>query len=161
MTYPITDEQRTLPMPPVLCRFLLWSVTLLCTAVGYDHLSLGHTFLVVFVGGTEEGFKNQGGDMTFACIYSLKQGAWGEPISALVGSALYFSCDFRTSILEYNLDKKKLSALDLPSWGHHQHVVLMTIEDGGLGFCAVKGPSFVCGQEVLVPTAMQDGHNKQ
>jgi hypothetical protein len=58
---------------------------------------------------------------------------------SIVRIALYFCCDDNTTVLEYDLDKKNLSAFDLP--------IITSM------LC--KGPNFVFGQR-LVLTDMRD-----
>ncbi|RCV09976.1 hypothetical protein SETIT_2G074200v2 [Setaria italica] len=140
---PTTDEQHRLPMPPF--EYTSWNAALLCAAAGCDHSDCPWgPFLVVFVfaRSSEEG-------MMSACL-----GAWREPISvhhdgpcdmrvrwpnALVRNAIYFGCHIKTGVLEYDLGKQELSMVGLPPLTYWTHFVLMTAEDGGLGFASVQG----------------------
>ncbi|KAL6647699.1 hypothetical protein ACP70R_015136 [Stipagrostis hirtigluma subsp. patula] len=148
---PIDGEVRRLPMLPLFTTGW-WNAALLCTAAGSDHLHCG-PFHVVFV--TTDWSQRS----TSAFVYSQEQNAWSQPVSlhhpavsvaavyvvrtfkpcsAVVGNAVYFVCEPGTEILEYDLGKKKLSAIKLFSYCRYMPIALMTAEDGGLGFAMVK-----------------------
>ncbi|CAD6265077.1 unnamed protein product [Miscanthus lutarioriparius] len=140
-----------LPVPVLPRRPRSWLAALLCDQHGLlDHAD-GH-FRVVLVGTDSEG--------TFACVYySLGPAAWSEPVytaqhpdpgagggyvdavrGALVGNALYFLFQWRTSILKYDLATGDVSFIRLPLASHNGRMlntVLTTTEDGGLGFARV------------------------
>ncbi|CAL4969077.1 unnamed protein product [Urochloa decumbens] len=142
---PVTDGLQKLPI--LEFHPSSWSAALLCTTAGCDHLDCrGGPFLVVVVVTDVFGQRR-----TSAYTYSSEQGAWSEPITvqhhndcilrlhrALVGNALYFNYELNTRILEYDLVRRELSIINLPSKFHGWHIVLMEAEDGRLGFATIQ-----------------------
>jgi hypothetical protein len=135
----------------------IWSAALVCAADAEaagggvcDHLIGCHRrpFLVVLVGTDKDG--------TFSCVYSSADGAWGEPISAQippcrewlmtvpaarVGNTLHFLFDGSASILRYDVAARGFSVFErLPqcSVDFQGNAVLMSMDDGRLGFAAVR-----------------------
>lgn len=146
---PITDDHKELPALPPHVTFAgeenLWNAVVLCAASNgtCDHLDCCHhgPFRVVFVTATST--------QVLACIYSSESGVWSEPAisqhhgqrcylfehSTLVDSALYFLINRGDEILKYDLGTQNMSFIDLPdSDTDRRPIVLMTIEDGTLGF---------------------------
>ncbi|CAL5079042.1 unnamed protein product [Urochloa decumbens] len=156
---PITGERRELPNLPVVVQDpSFWKAAMLCAAAGdsgsCDHLGChqGH-FRVVVVGIDAEQMS------AYSCAYSSEPGCvWSvrtaaalsqqpgcsfemNSPSALAGNAVYFT--FRTRlgyirIMKYDLATEQMSVMKIPSTGFYcPRIVLMTMEDGGLGFAIV------------------------
>ncbi|OEL38162.1 hypothetical protein BAE44_0000819 [Dichanthelium oligosanthes] len=122
---PVTDDLRRLP----ILRFPLFacSAVVLCATAGCDHLDCrGGRFLLVGAATDVLGER-----CTSTIAYSSEQGAWSEPITmqhhndcilgghhALVGNAGYFNFQLNTRILEYDLGRREMSIIDLPSEFH-------------------------------------------
>jgi hypothetical protein len=141
---PVTDGVQSLP---ILKFFpLSWSAAVLCATPGCDHLHCrGGAFVVVVVA---DGVLER---HTTAYEYSSEQGAWSEPITvqhqyccimrqqcAHVGNALHFTYRLNDRILKYDLGRRELSLIALPSEFHEWHIVLMEAEDGALGFATIQ-----------------------
>ncbi|CAL5091976.1 unnamed protein product [Urochloa decumbens] len=58
--------------------------------------------------------------------------------SVLVGNALYFLLDYDASIMKYDLGTREMTVIEIRLECVDQHNVLMTTEDGGLGFAYVE-----------------------
>ncbi|CAL5091816.1 unnamed protein product [Urochloa decumbens] len=99
----------------------------------------GH-FLVVFVGMYKDGMV--------AYEYSSEAGVWSEPTilqhlheyvdlgpTAVVGNAVYF--ELGTRILKYNLGTRETSLIDMPSSTPLERIILVTTDEGRLGFTMV------------------------
>ncbi|XP_062188335.1 uncharacterized protein LOC133891624 [Phragmites australis] len=149
---PITGDQQHLPVPAYAYAYCTAAV--LCTAARCDHLDCrGNPFLVVFVGtGDRDG-------VTWASSFLSETGAWSTPTtvdlsasttvdvdsfidtrpSILNGDALYFTLERGKSILKYDLGERDLSVIDAPVC--EQTGIIMTAEDGGLGFAGTEGNS--------------------
>lgn len=139
---PVTDGAQSLPI--LEFRPYSWGDAVLCATAGCDHLDRrGGPFLVVVVVTDVSQMR------TSAYEYSSDQGTWSEPITvqhpndwimirlhAHVGNALYFN--YGLMILKYELGKRELAFIDLPSEFHARHMVLMQAEDGGLGFATIQ-----------------------
>ncbi|CAL5077742.1 unnamed protein product [Urochloa decumbens] len=137
MWNPTGGEVRRLPTAPLLTYW--WNATLICTALGCDHLDCGSGPFQVVLAGT--GLSNDW--VTSVCVYSSEQRAWSKPVSAwfycfrvkvgssastVLGNALYFLCDTMRKILEYDLHKQELSLISLPNpdgivWDWHAAVI--------------------------------------
>lgn len=152
---PITGEELQLPLVRRCPYPERWSAALVCAADAEagggacDHLDGCHRrpFLVVLVGTDQDG--------TFSCVYSSANGAWGDPTSAQiprsrdwletvpparVGNALYFLYRGSARILRYDVAARGFSVIDRPpqcSVDFQGSAVLMSMEDGTLGFAAV------------------------
>ncbi|KAL6647695.1 hypothetical protein ACP70R_015132 [Stipagrostis hirtigluma subsp. patula] len=156
---PITGEERKLPRMPWEEFKLRTSAALLCA----DHLNCGYGCRpsnVVVVG------INPFEAFIYACVYSSEQDAWSKLVCArhqLIGdyfiighgtrvaNAVYFVCHLRTilqnnlgrkprnMIIEYDLGRKKLSLVGLPSACKDSSIALMTAEGGRLGFSMAQG----------------------
>ncbi|XP_003557395.1 uncharacterized protein LOC100833304 [Brachypodium distachyon] len=154
---PVTDCQRKIPLPELPQA---WNAAVLCAVDGCDHLDChgDDPFLVAFLGTDKmEGFR-----LTTACVYSSEIRAWSDttpfehPDAAvqmqpgvLVGSALCFLCEQSKRILQYDLLSRELSVIDLPNV-HGSSIVLMTVEDGTLGFaCMEESRVFLWSMEVV------------
>jgi hypothetical protein len=139
-----TNWQQRLPMPPFNCPDWVWSAALLCAEMGCDHLNCPWgPFFVVFVWGHTRD------EIMFASVYSSEEGAWREPVSVhhngrcflgrpttLVNNSIYFGCFDNTGVLEYNFGRQELSVINLPP-DLGNPIMLMTAENGGLGFANV------------------------
>jgi hypothetical protein len=140
---PVTGGVLSLPILKLRPR----SAAVVCATAGCDHLDChGGPFIVVVVVTTvfDEG-------RTSAYEYSSEQGAWSEPITvqhpydcimrpqgAHVGNAVYFNYHMKKRILKYDLGRRELSLIDLPSKFHGWRTILMEAEDGGLGFATIQ-----------------------
>ncbi|CAL5091806.1 unnamed protein product [Urochloa decumbens] len=147
---PITDERRVLPALG-WCPFpssANWNALVLCAAGGgggcnYLDCHRG-PFLVFFVANLY--------DEVVASVYSSATDAWSEPTSmlepdghrfclwtkaqALVGNSLYIKYQTIGKLLKYDLPTREMSVIRLPAECSKQHIVLMVMEDGRLGFAA-------------------------
>ncbi|CAL4887591.1 unnamed protein product [Urochloa decumbens] len=141
----VTDRLQKLPI--LEFRPVVWSAALLCATVGCDHLDCRRGAFIAVVIVTDERVERY----TSAYAYSSEQGAWSEPITvqhhndcilrlhrALVGNALYFNYELNTKILEYDLGRRELSVINLPSEFRRWHIVLMEAEDSRLGFATIQ-----------------------
>jgi hypothetical protein len=142
---PTTDKQWPLPLLQRHEQVMHWNAAVLCAASATcDHLDchLG-SFLVVFVGiDTKE---------MFTYIYSSKCDVWSEGTSAkvpntplheglpaaLARNALYFMFHDGKRVLKYDLATGTMSVISLPHRRNGRSIMLMTMEDGGLGFADV------------------------
>ncbi|TVU40573.1 hypothetical protein EJB05_14040, partial [Eragrostis curvula] len=147
---PVKDEITCeLPEPPFACieHPIHGVAAVLCAAGDCDHLHCQRgPFRVVYV--TEE---------IFACVYSSEDGVWRELSSSprgyidtdtvslpseLLGNALHFVCEKlgTDKILRYDLATRDASVIPTPtsSYGYPSTGVLMTTEEGGLGFATVE-----------------------
>ncbi|TVU40582.1 hypothetical protein EJB05_14049, partial [Eragrostis curvula] len=132
----------------------------LCAAHGAcDHLDCSQgPFLVLFVG--------TGNTETFARVYSLEDGTWSEPTytthigdilelapGVLVENALYFMFYETARVLKYDLTMGEMNVFDLPptTATHPRHFVLITTEDGRLGFARAKGTKLCLWSRVAGP----------
>jgi hypothetical protein len=146
----ITGEVRRLPtlVPPDVYR---WSAGLLGTAPDCndsDHVD-DYPFRVVVV-STE-----QSTGITFAYVYSSEQHTWsmqtsiqnidvsrvGRHLSSRIGNnALYFRCySDKFLCLEYNMTRRQLSVISLPSEWEYKWITFITAENGGLGIAMLEG----------------------
>lgn len=146
---PVTDFQRRIPLPETPKS---WNAAVLCAVEGCDHLDChgDDPFLVAFV-GTD---KKEGIWITSACFYSSEASAWTDTTSVehpdasiemqpsvLSGNAVYFLCDPSTRILRCDFAREReLSVIDRPDV-HENTIVLITAEDGTLGFAGVQESS--------------------
>ncbi|CAL5091815.1 unnamed protein product [Urochloa decumbens] len=135
---PVTGEELQLPsLPMERCHpFPVgFNAEVLCAG---GHLD-GH-FLVVFVGMYKDGMV--------AYEYSSEADVWSEPTilqhlyeyvdlvpAAVVGNAVYFSFEFGTRILKYDLGTREMSLIDMPCASFQR--ILMTTDEGRLGFTMV------------------------
>ncbi|PNT78111.1 uncharacterized protein LOC100842719 [Brachypodium distachyon] len=127
------DENRT------------WNAMMFCAKEGCGHLDChGLPFQVVFVGS----YDKEG--IILASVYSSETGEWSgtnsiaqpETIdkrghSALVGNNVYFPCEERNRIVNYDMAEQELSVIDAPS-EYQSDIVLMGAEDGMLLFTTVQ-----------------------
>ncbi|TVU40837.1 hypothetical protein EJB05_14317 [Eragrostis curvula] len=126
----------------------------LCAAANCDHCDCsGGPFLVVFVASS--------GSKARAWVYSSESGAWSVPAvvrtpvhafvekmrGAIVGDEMCcFVLSGRalgdrtrfTAILKYDLGRHCLSVIDGPEV-YEERVVLMSMDDGSLGFAGIRG----------------------
>ncbi|CAL5034405.1 unnamed protein product [Urochloa decumbens] len=140
---PITGDQRELPTPPRHAYIL--TAAILCAAAGIcDHLDCHRgPFLVVFMGFCSEG--------AFICTYSPDAGTWSDNIytdqpdgfvisasKVLVGNALYFGFPISNTALRYDLELHETCLMELPPrHSTRQRFVLLTMDDGAVGFATV------------------------
>ncbi|XP_051205856.1 uncharacterized protein [Lolium perenne] len=130
---------------------VLDSAAVLCAADGCNHVDChGGPFKVVYVG------TNEDDGIARACVYSSDVCAWspltscehpefplevvGTAPKALVGNALYFSCEPSTIILQYNLTTQELATVTRPQmydWLHDKYI-LIAMEDGVLGCASLQ-----------------------
>uniref|UniRef100_A0A0D9WX99 F-box domain-containing protein n=1 Tax=Leersia perrieri TaxID=77586 RepID=A0A0D9WX99_9ORYZ len=140
----------------ILIRFFdrleLMTGAVVCAARDCDHLDCHQSpFLVVLVGRGDVGDVN-----SWACVYSSETGEWSAeaPIvfnlfvamfpSLLVKDTLFFSCGYDDKkILGYNIGRQELCEIDLPFWDDYEQGIIMTAEDGGLGFVTMEPCSLV------------------
>ena len=149
---PVADELRELPALPDLPD--TFNAAVLC-AECCDHLDCRREpFTVVFVATHPAG--------TSAYLYTSEADAWSEPTSAPhsafliemergahVRNALYFVISGITGprILKYDLGTREMTVIDPPPMSN-LHIVLMTVEGGGLGCITppvVRNPPVVVG----------------
>ncbi|XP_066393035.1 uncharacterized protein [Miscanthus floridulus] len=148
---PIADEQRRLPLLPRPRYVRTWNAAVLCAAAAAcDHLDCHREpFRVVFVGIDAKEM--------FAHVYSSESAAWSEATTAdlpgddqldvalpgvLARDALYFLLHGREIwILKCDPATLEMSVVRLPRIHSYAppppRIVLMTMEDGGLGFAQV------------------------
>ncbi|TVU40384.1 hypothetical protein EJB05_13847, partial [Eragrostis curvula] len=142
---PVPGEVRRLPVLLHLGRYS-WSAALLCATAGCDHLDCSGAFVVVLVGTyTVTG-------TTSAYIYSSEQHEWSTPTSikgctvegvkrpsARVGNTVYFICKRSTKLLAYELCKREVSFVSIPStcWSY-SFTVFATADEGRLGFATAE-----------------------
>lgn len=149
---PVTDFQRRIPLPEETPKS--WNAAVLCAVEGCDHLDChgDNPFLVAFVGTdkTEEGIWT-----TSARFYSSEASTWSDATSVehpdasiemqpsvLSGNAVYFLCDPSTRILRCDfVGDRELSVIDRPAVDENTEVVLITAEDGALGFAGMHASS--------------------
>ncbi|KAG2639584.1 uncharacterized protein LOC120659276 [Panicum virgatum] len=151
---PATGEQRELPSLPMELNVYprSWAAAVLCAAAGNcDHLDCRWgSFLVVFVEIEHDSNK------ICSRIYSSELAAWGEQTfsdlrcrhdhdhcfkpepGVLMGNALYFLFNSNHGIVRYDLTTREASTIDMRPAFHPQHIVLMTMDDGRLGFAAME-----------------------
>uniref|UniRef100_A0A0A9DJH4 F-box associated domain-containing protein n=1 Tax=Arundo donax TaxID=35708 RepID=A0A0A9DJH4_ARUDO len=131
------------------------TAAVLCATAGCDHLDCrGGPFKAVFVGTDDE----EG--VTWASEYSSETGAWSALTtvdlsesttvdfyayvemrpSLLTGDALYFVLELGKDFLMYDLGGQGLWVVDAPEV-YAQGGIVMTAEDGALGFAGVEGNS--------------------
>ncbi|OEL18413.1 hypothetical protein BAE44_0020571, partial [Dichanthelium oligosanthes] len=142
---PITGERRELPLLPWSFNPYSWNAAVLCASTGAcDHLDCHYgPFLVVFVGTDIEGM--------FAYVYTSEANTWGERASTqypsgeiilapsvLVGNAFYFMFWYSESILKYDLGTQEMIVIQVPPECSFRRVVLMTTDDGELGFAYME-----------------------
>ncbi|KAG2640591.1 hypothetical protein PVAP13_2KG100700 [Panicum virgatum] len=157
---PVADELRELPapgLPPDFRRVYAFKAAVLCAEVAErcDHLDCRRQpFTVVFVVSHPAGVS--------AYLYTSEADVWSEPTSvppsalpfegrrcahvgnggrcAHVGNALYIVSTVmnRRKILKYDLGTREMTVIDPPPMSN-LHIVLMTVEGGGLGCITVKG----------------------
>ncbi|CAN6222251.1 unnamed protein product [Urochloa humidicola] len=147
---PVTGEKRELPAIPG-SPFgnkdpFSWNAAVLCAAAGCNHLDCHRKpFAVVFVVIIRT--------VMLDCVYSSETGRWSEPAeycaqrtdgrlklepSVLVGNALYFMFLSRAKILKYSISTREMGVIHLPTvCSSERHIVLMAMDDGGLGFATV------------------------
>ncbi|KAF8713940.1 hypothetical protein HU200_027922 [Digitaria exilis] len=152
---PATGELRRLPAASPRPRPSSWSAALLD---GHHHHRPGchddgdGPFRVVLVGTTTDM------DGIFSSVYSSVDDAWSEASASTaahpdssptclesvpgvhVGNALHFLFQGSASILRYDLDSREVSLIQRPpACTYYQgRPLLMTMEDGKLGFAAVN-----------------------
>ncbi|CAL5029735.1 unnamed protein product [Urochloa decumbens] len=150
---PITGNQEEVHKPDI--PYVFYSAMVVCAAAGCDHGGDGcrgdGPFLVVFVGTR--------GGTTYGCVYSSEARAWGTPTSiclgnghlmdprrgALVGDDAYFVVWDAAAVLKYDLDKNRLSTIDLPDEYNYWNVVVMPADDGSsLGLAGISASSNLC-----------------
>ncbi|XP_004986440.1 uncharacterized protein LOC101755958 [Setaria italica] len=151
---PITDERWELPLPVSVLSYAAWNVTVLCAAAvregggDCDHLDChGGPFLVTFVGTDDDG-------VTCGRVYSSETAAWSDAAyaehpddladmdtrpCALVGNRVYCLAAGSMTIVEYDLDRRKLAFIDPPSAYEGHGVLMPAMGGGGLGFAGVRG----------------------
>ncbi|TVU40350.1 hypothetical protein EJB05_13811, partial [Eragrostis curvula] len=145
---PVPSQTRRLPVLRQYMYTNMWSAALLCAATaGCDHLdctSSSGAFFVVFVGTDSV--------TTSAYIYSSEQNVWSEAgfvrdhhsvsagikrPSARVENTVYFICERSENLLAYELCKKKLSFVSIPSElsrdYNNRFTAFTAAEDGKLG----------------------------
>ncbi|TVU13280.1 hypothetical protein EJB05_40817, partial [Eragrostis curvula] len=142
---PAPGEVRRLPALLPLGKYS-WSAALLCATAGCNHLDCSGAFVVVFVGTYIVKVT------TSAYIYSSEQHEWSTPIymqdrsvqgikrpSARVGNTVYFICKRSTKLLAYELCKRELSFVSIPStcWSY-SFTVFATADEGRLGFATAE-----------------------
>uniref|UniRef100_K4A0P9 F-box protein AT5G49610-like beta-propeller domain-containing protein n=1 Tax=Setaria italica TaxID=4555 RepID=K4A0P9_SETIT len=147
---PITDQRQELPVLPKPVYNWNWTVAIVCAGAATgtcDHLDCHRSgpFLVVYIGAS---FSD-----TFTCVYSSDAAAWSKPISTdlprrhiyknlvqsvLVGKSLYFMFHKSYEVLEYDLELcKVVSVIQLPLYSNWRRLVLITTEDGEMGYATV------------------------
>ncbi|XP_066395718.1 uncharacterized protein [Miscanthus floridulus] len=145
-----TGKHKQLPEPPSP-RLNHYTAAVLCAVRGCDHLDChGGPFLVVFVGCYPLARVVQ------SHLYSSEASAWSSSSfqgsgfvtvrkpSVLIGDDIYFVLASRPVvtivILNIDLGKNHLSIINAPEAQHFDgNAVLMSTEDGSLGFAAILG----------------------
>ncbi|CAL5091834.1 unnamed protein product [Urochloa decumbens] len=145
---PVTNKQRKLPSLLMVHNVFprTWNAAVICAAGGscnHRYCNWG-SFVVVFVG-----IKH---DQICSCIYSSKTGAWSDQTFSepqylldlfkpapglLIRNTLYFLFNRELGIVKYDLTMRKASVIDIPPELCWQHLVLMPMEDGRLGFATM------------------------
>ncbi|CAL5034521.1 unnamed protein product [Urochloa decumbens] len=172
---PVTNKQQKLPTL-VIAQYVhrsTWTAAVVCTAGSScsHRYCNGGSFMVVFVG---IGYP----DLVCTSIYSSKTGAWSkrtwtsvealqlyesfkpEP-GVLMGNTLYFLLFSQPGILKYDLTTREVSVIDIPLGFHPHHIVLMTMEDGTLGFAAMgRGSKIYIRSRVVGPDGDDAGFTK-
>ncbi|TVU05710.1 hypothetical protein EJB05_48889, partial [Eragrostis curvula] len=148
---PVTGDQQSVPRPAGIYN----TAAVLCGTDGCNHLDChGGPFRVVFVGNYKED-EDDDEIIWWVRVYSSETGALSTPISiqlncylearpsVLSGDALYFSLDQGKRILKYDLVGRghDLSVIDAPDVYEQPEGIIVTSEDGGLGFIGVKDDS--------------------
>ncbi|XP_051216422.1 F-box protein At5g03970 [Lolium perenne] len=139
---PVTNEKQYVRMPDIPMASANGLV--LCATPGCDHLDChGGPFLVAFVG------FDAGGEGASACLYTSETGAWSTPSylqldsylnpqpPVVVGDALYLVCEDGETIMRDKFAGKRGLSLIEPPDVYEEGVVLMTVEDGGLGIAGL------------------------
>ncbi|TVU40704.1 hypothetical protein EJB05_14174, partial [Eragrostis curvula] len=150
---PITGEQQRLPKPKSLnLEALTFSAAVLCAVDSCNHFDChGGPFLVVLAAGAVED------EFSWASEYSSETGVWSDSTTAdfstsnkiranatisrpslFTGDAAYFILPRGNAILKYDLGGRGLSVIDVPDV-YNKTGIVMTAEDGGLGYAGVKG----------------------
>ncbi|TVU40928.1 hypothetical protein EJB05_14413, partial [Eragrostis curvula] len=139
----ITNEQHDLWQPDYPNK----NAGVLCAADGCDHLDCrGHPFHVVFVA------SDSNEHVVWGRVYSSETRTWSPPTSLqlerffhvenkpnlLVGDALYVILEMGKSIIKYDLTEGNLSVMDLPEVYEEPFDIVLTVEDGVLGFACLK-----------------------
>lgn len=141
---PMTNEKQYVRHPDILMTSS--NALVFCATPGCDHLDChGGPFLVAFVG------FDAGDGGARACLYSSETGAWSMPSylqldsyldpqpPVLVGDALYLVCEDGETILRYNFAGDRGLSLIEPPDVYEDGIVLMPLEDGGLGVAGLDG----------------------
>ncbi|TVU40833.1 hypothetical protein EJB05_14313 [Eragrostis curvula] len=145
---PITNEQYDLCHPDYP-RDCYKNVAVLCAADGCDHLDCrGRPFLVVCVASDSEK------EVLWWSVYSSETRTWSALTSLqleqfldveydrpnlLAGDALYFILEIGgESIIKYDLTERNLSVMDLPDVYEEPYDIVLTVENGELGFACLK-----------------------
>ncbi|CAL5091837.1 unnamed protein product [Urochloa decumbens] len=145
---PVTNKQQKLLNLPTKYNVFprTWNSAVICAAGGscnHRYCSWG-SFMVVTVGIKHGAIASY--------FYSSKTGTWSEltfsePLyvldqfkpapGVLIGNALYFLFNRELRIVKYDLTTRKTCVINIPSELRWQHIVLMTMEDGRLGFATI------------------------
>ncbi|TVU40722.1 hypothetical protein EJB05_14195, partial [Eragrostis curvula] len=138
---PVTGDERHLEAPLHPGAWVNFTAALLCAADGCEHLNChGGPFLVVFVS------TDYVHSVIWASVYSSETRNWSAPTSLqhrgfidmrpslIVGDTLCFSLMKGNYILKYDLAVRGLELHPLPGVYKDRKSILMTAEDGGLGF---------------------------
>ncbi|KAG2631322.1 hypothetical protein PVAP13_2NG008300 [Panicum virgatum] len=149
---PVTGEQRELPSLPMQFNVYprTWAAAVLCAGGGNcDHLDCRWgSFLVVFMDIKHNSNK------ICSCVYSSELAAWGEQTfsdrlrcrrrdcfkpepGVLMGNSLYFLFNSNHGIVRYDLTTREASMIDIRPAFNPQDIVLMTMDDGRLGFATI------------------------
>ncbi|KAF8731410.1 hypothetical protein HU200_016472 [Digitaria exilis] len=159
---PTTGELQRLPLLPRRRHVLYWNAAILC---GDATAACGHIdchpgpFTVVFI--SMEAYA------MFSYVYSSNTHAWSvtsladlpddilheSSRGALARNALYFMLRDETFVLKYNLATSIISQIAVPQRPDGRSLLLMTMEDGGLGFADVD----FFGHDLRL-WAMEDDH---
>jgi hypothetical protein len=147
---PVTGDEHPVPAP-VYPRYH-YTAAVICGVDGCDHLDChGGPFRVVFAGS----FVDEDNEevITWVSVYTSETGVFSEPTSiqfncyiearpsVLSGDALYFSLDQGRRILKFDLVGHGLSVIDAPDVYRQPEGIVVSSEDGGLGFVGVKDDS--------------------
>lgn len=141
---PMTNEKQYVRRPDI--PMTSSNALVFCAIPGCDHLDChGGPFLLAFVG------FDAGDGGARACLYSSETGAWSRPSyqqldsyldpqpPVLVGDELYLVCGDGETIMRYKFAGKRGLSLIEPPGVYEDGIVLMPLEDGGLGVAGLDG----------------------
>uniref|UniRef100_A0ACD5VXE5 Uncharacterized protein n=1 Tax=Avena sativa TaxID=4498 RepID=A0ACD5VXE5_AVESA len=159
---PITDDRRIVPHP---LQFRdsgivqIHSGAVLCAARDQGHVhGACHSspFKVVALSSYQQDDEAVNDEaIAFASVYSSETGIWSDVVSAkipprgidyagpstLVGNTLHWLLTMNSSVLEFDLEARRLVVTKRPPGAPHgANARIIQAEDGGVAFAALSGP---------------------